>query len=114
MVTDPSSGVVPNAKVDLSNVNTGVSSQGATDSRGAYLFTNLQPGAYKITVTASGFQTTAQDNVAVGVNEVRRADFHVQLAQSTQTVEVAADALALQTDKSDVHLPTGGAETENG
>ena len=46
-----------------------------TDERGVYLFTNLQPGVYKVTVTAPSFQTVVENGVRVNANEVRRADF---------------------------------------
>ena len=36
--------------------DTGVTRQAETDTRGAYLFSNLQLGTYKVTVEAKGFQ----------------------------------------------------------
>src|SRR5215471_3992366 len=102
-VLDPSSGAIPNADVEAINSNTGAVRSTKTDSAGIYLFSNLQPGPYKVTVAANGFQTTSDENVNVGANEIRRADFHVQLAQATQTVEVTASAVALQTDRADVN-----------
>src|SRR5882672_10419656 len=73
-VTDPSGAVVPGAKVGALNIGTGLSRESVTDNRGSYTFSNLQAGAYKITVRAGSFQPVAQDNVAVSLNEVRRAD----------------------------------------
>ena len=89
------------------NVNTGLTREASNDTRGSYLFTNLQPGTHKVTVTPKGFQPMVELDVVVGPNEVRRVDFHVQLQQSTQSVEVKADAVVLQTDKADVHDEIG-------
>jgi hypothetical protein len=122
-VTDPSSAAIPGAKVQAVNVQTGVARQAETDSRGAYLFSNLQLGTYKISVDATGFQTSIADGVRVNANEVRRVDFGVQISAATQSVEVLANAAVLQTDKSDVHaeisaqqvveLPYNGGEGKN-
>ena len=43
-VTDPSGAAVPGATIEVLNVGTGVTRQGASDERGVYLFTLLQPG----------------------------------------------------------------------
>ncbi|HEY1241381.1 MAG TPA: carboxypeptidase-like regulatory domain-containing protein, partial [Bryobacteraceae bacterium] len=122
-VTDPTEAGILGAKVEATNVLTGLSRQADTDARGAYVFNNLQAGTYRITATAQGFQTTTVSDVIVNANEVKRVDFHTQIATATQTVEVAADAAALQTDKSDVHqeitaqqvteLPYSGGEGKN-
>jgi hypothetical protein len=122
-VTDPSSAAIPSAKVEAVNTDTGASRQADTDVRGAYNFFNLQAGSYKLTVTAKGFQTTIEDKVAVNSNETRRVDFHLQIAQASQTLEVSADAAVLQTDKADIHaevsseeiteLPYSGGEGKN-
>src|SRR5215472_7076191 len=101
-VFDPSSATIPNAKVEALNTNTGAVRNATTDAAGIYVFANLQPGTYKVTVTTNGFETAAEENVGVSANETKRVDFHVQLTQATQTVEVAANATQLKTDRADV------------
>src|SRR5678815_5265809 len=49
-VTDSTGAVVPNANVTLVNEATSVKQAKVTDSRGAYLFTLVPPGVYKMTV----------------------------------------------------------------
>jgi len=122
-VTDQSSAVVPGAKVEALNVGTGVLRQATTDERGVYIFTNLQPGTYKVTVSANSFKTVIEGNVIVNANEVRRVDRAMQIASTSETVEVSASANILQTDKADVHqeitsqevvqLPYSGGEGKN-
>src|SRR5947209_20115268 len=55
-VTDPTGAVVPNAKVDIKNENTGYTRSGDTDANGFYRFTTLPLGRYTVTVDVSGFQ----------------------------------------------------------
>ena len=122
-VTDPSDAAIPGVKVTALNVNTGISRDTDTDARGAYLFTNLQLGTYRVTIESKGFRKVVLSDVVVNANEVRRSDFHLQIAASTEVVEVSANAAVLQTDKSDVHaqissrevteLPYSGGEGKN-
>ena len=112
-VTDPSSASIPNATVEAANVNTGVTRTTLTDPSGIYLFSNLQPGTYKVTVTVTGFQTSVEENVGIGANEVRRADFQIQLATATQTVEVTSAPVALQADRADVNTNITTAQIAN-
>ena len=55
-VTDASGAAVPGAKVEALNVGTGVSKQAVTDDRGTYLFSDLQPGTYKVTICGTGLR----------------------------------------------------------
>lgn len=56
-VTDPSGAAVPGVKVEALNTATGIAKTSATDERGTYLFSDLQPGIYKVTITAPAFAT---------------------------------------------------------
>lgn len=55
-VTDPSGAVLTNASVTLANVATGARLVTQTNSTGAYRFALLQPGAYRVSASASGFR----------------------------------------------------------
>jgi Carboxypeptidase regulatory-like domain len=122
-VTDPADAVVPGAPVQATNQETNLKSETTTDERGIYRFTNLQPGVYKVTVTAPSFRPYSQTNVPVQPNEIRRVDVKLQIAQTTESVEVSTAAVQLQTDKADIHseissqevteLPYNGTEGKN-
>jgi len=122
-VTDPAGAAVPAVRVEAVNQGTNVKGETNTDERGVYRFTNLQVGLYKVTVTAKSFATFIETNVQVQVNEVRRVDVSLQIAQTTNTIQVAADAVVLETDKADIHtevtsqemeqLPYNGSEGKN-
>src|SRR5437899_6143068 len=57
-VTDPSGAVIPNVAVTLRSLDTGAAQATTTNQVGAYRFTLLKPGQYRISVSASGFQRT--------------------------------------------------------
>jgi len=55
-VTDPSGAVLTSVNITLTNVATGAMQSTQTNSTGAYHFPLLQPGTYKVSASASGFQ----------------------------------------------------------
>jgi hypothetical protein len=109
-ITDPSFSAVPGAKVEALNTGTGASRFATSDERGLYLFTNVQAGIYKVTVTLPSFKTMVVDAVQVNANEVKRVDLSLQIAQATEVVEVSAASVVLQTDKTDVRQEISAVE----
>ena len=91
-VTDESGSVVLNAKVAVQNAATGVVRSVPTDSAGFYSITNLQPGTYDVTVTASGFSTFEQQGVTLTVGAKQALDISIKVGQVTQKVEVTSAA----------------------
>jgi Carboxypeptidase regulatory-like domain len=55
-VRDPSGGMIPKAKVAVTNEATGEVHQSATNESGYYTITNLPPGFYSVTIEAPGFK----------------------------------------------------------
>jgi hypothetical protein len=102
-VTDATGAVVPNAKVEVSNIGTGITRQHTTDDRGVYLFSDLQPGTYKVTISAQGLTTRIEEGVRIEVNSVRRLDASLAVSQVSESITVAASAVTLQTDRADVN-----------
>src|SRR5947207_2142357 len=99
-LTDASGSAVPGAKVEALNVGTGVSKQAVSDDRGTYLFSDLQPGMYKVTVAAPAFSARVFENVAVTLNSVLRLDAQLSVSQVSETINVSAGTALLQTDRS--------------
>src|ERR1700757_1433868 len=64
-VTDTTGAVVVGAKVNARNVQTGAERSSTTGSTGAYRMDAVEPGQYKISITASGFKNTTMENVDV-------------------------------------------------
>jgi hypothetical protein len=109
-VTDPSGAVVPGAQVEALDIATGVSRQTTTDSAGVYHFTELLPGIYKVTVSATSFGSFVAENVHIDVNTTRRVDVQLKMKQQIETVTVTSAAPLLQTDRADVHTDLDAKE----
>ena len=69
---------------------------------GDYRVSLLPPGAYQVSVSAGGFQTT-QLNVTVRVGQITNGNLKLSLAQASQSVQVEGDETPLlQTENSDL------------
>ena len=91
-VADESGSVILSAKVNIQNVATGVTRDVPTDSAGFYSVTNLQPGIYDITVSATGFSTFEQTGVTLTVGAKQALDIPMKVGQVTQKIEVTSEA----------------------
>src|SRR3984893_10211035 len=96
-VTDPSGAVVAGAPVKATNIATDVSRDTTTTSDGQFSFQDLPLGSYKISVSATGFTPSAIDHVPVTAGSVYTLPVKMNVGSSTTTVEVSAEALALDT-----------------
>lgn len=97
-VTDASGAAVSGAAVTVTNAGTNESKELKTDSSGHYVVPFLNPGAYTVTVQASGFRTVTQDGVKIDVGQNRSVDFALQVGQISEKVEVQANATPLDTN----------------
>ncbi|MBS1801784.1 MAG: TonB-dependent receptor [Acidobacteria bacterium] len=97
-VTDPSSAVIPNATVTISNTVSGLNRTVQSDATGQFEVGNLPFNTYNVTASAPGFaalkqNVTVRSVVALSLNLV----LHVEAAASTVTVE-ANSSDAIETD----------------
>jgi uncharacterized surface anchored protein len=110
-VRDSSGAVVGDARVSLTNVETGVEQVRTSDSAGNFEFFNVRIGRYVLTADKSGFSVALVDNVQVTVGARLRVDVEMAIGQVTEKVEVVAAAVQLQTDSSDRGQVISGAVT---
>ncbi len=118
-VTDASGAVVPNARVTITERDTGISRSATTNESGNYTFSDVPPGTYNVAVEQTGFKRAIRANVDVIVNTSVRIDLALQPGQLTETVNVTAEVPLLQTERADTgrkiestqlhELPLGGS-----
>src|ERR1700730_8855774 len=96
-VTDPSGAVVPDAKVDLKDLERGGTQETKTNKDGTYRFDLLLPGKSSVSATSTGFQTTTRP-VEVAVGLVSTADFQLSVGANSETVTVTEQTPLLQTE----------------
>jgi hypothetical protein len=108
-VTDPSGSAIVGAKVQATNQGTNDMRDAVTDSQGVYLFPNLIPGSYTISVTSDKFASAKNENIQLLAREVARSNVQLALAGSSATVEVTGDQAAVSVDPT-ISTSTSGAE----
>src|SRR5579859_371124 len=96
-VTDPTGAAVPGAQVVAVATSTNTTYKTVSSSAGEFSFSDLPLGDYTVTVSASGFAAQNIKNVPVTAGVTYSLPVKVSVQSATQTVEVMADALSLDT-----------------
>ena len=99
-VRDTSAAIVPDAKVTLTSVETGISATKMSAENGGFEFQAVKPGLYVVTGEKAGFSLALVENVQVQVGARLRVDLQMAVGQLTETVEVSATQPLLETDSS--------------
>ncbi len=102
IVTDASGAVVPNATVTALNALTNVETKATTTDAGVYRLPYMQPGTYKITVTAQGFQSAVHENVILHVAQTLTVNFQLKVGQVTESITVSAETPLLESSTAEV------------
>ena len=97
VVSDSSGGVIPGAKVTLTDEGTGVASTLNTDERGIFVFTGIRPSSYTIRVSADGLNTQERKGVVLAVSQQANLDFTLTPGSTSETVNVTDQAPLLDT-----------------
>ena len=107
-VTDNSGSVIAGAKVTAKNLDTNLVRSEQTDASGQYSFTLLPVGHYSVTVEAIGFKTFSNALLVLATGDRQRVDAFMQVGDVSESVQVAAEAVELQTDSSTVGASVTG------
>jgi outer membrane receptor protein involved in Fe transport len=117
-VLDPQGATIANAKIKITNQETGVVSNTASSSAGTWNVPSLLPGKYTVSVDMTGFRGFVRKDVVVLADRDNTADAQLQVGTATETVEVVGTGVAIQTTSSTLtndfnsqdvsNLPSGG------
>lgn len=95
-IKDPSGALVPHAKVTITDKSTSASFAAMTSDSGEYIFVQIPPAKYTITVFATGFGDQSK-YAELLVNQPATIDFALAIQASSVTVDVSATAQTLNT-----------------
>src|SRR6266850_5376971 len=96
-VTDKTGASVSGAKVSLDNLGQAVHRELQTGASGEYEFLALPPGTYALTIEKAGFRKFERKNLQLLVNSPATANATLELGSTSETIEVSAQAAALNT-----------------
>jgi hypothetical protein len=96
-VTDPTGALVSGAAVTLTDTATNVARSTTTNATGRYIYVDVNPGIYNLTVSKAGFETTKTANQEVKVGASLTINLALQVGGANVVVEVSAVGNELQT-----------------
>lgn len=98
-VTDATNAVVPGARVEVTNIDTGVSRETLSDDVGVFRILLLPPGNYALRIQAPGFAAYTRRPLQVTVGEAVIAGAQLQLASIQAEVLVQDEPPLVETEK---------------
>lgn len=101
-VTDPSGAAINSASINVRDVATGFTRTTESNETGNYNLPGLRPGVYTVNVESPGFRRYQQTKFQIEVDQTARLDVQMQLGQTTEVVEVQANAQLLHTENATV------------
>ena len=101
-VQDPTGAVIANAKVSLVNTKTQARHEAIADAAGSFVFASLQPGTYDLTVESAGFRKSVINAIELNVGAVLAQTIKLEVGQTSESVEVQASTVNVQTTDSQV------------
>jgi len=96
-VTDATGAAIPGAALTLENTTRGAVRTAVSDPSGRFSFDFVQVGSYRLTVTQKGFETGTRSGLDLAAGQVIDLPMQLSVQQQTTSVEVSANAAALDT-----------------
>src|SRR5580700_8499433 len=87
-VTDTQGGVIPGAKLTLTNLQTNEAQERTSNEVGVYNFNALPNSTFKLVAEKDGFQTKVLDKLQIIPEQPNAIDVKLDIGQVAQTVTV--------------------------
>ena len=101
-VRDSSGAVVADAKITVRNLETNISHETTTTPEGSFRVPLLPSGSYELTVEKQGFARYVQRPITLRLNQQADISVAMQVAATSETVNVTADAPLINTTNAEV------------
>ena len=111
-VVDPTGAAVAQATVTITNTATGATRTTGVGKTGAYTLDEVPNGTYSLEVTSSAFRRFVATNVIVNVATTTRVDAKLSVGNVSETVEVSANALQVETESGALGTVVDGVQVK--
>ena len=110
-VTDSSGGLIPEAKITLTDTETGTAKETMSGAEGFYRILGLAPGKYLLTVEKAGYKKSVLENVSIAAESVQGVNIVLETGDVTASVTVTDEATEqLETENGNVAKGISAAE----
>src|SRR5262245_43304209 len=113
-VTDPNHAAIAGATVKLTDESKNISLSATTDTEGRFVFPQVSPGTYKLSVEASGFKKFERTGILLVANDkLTLGDLAMQVGATNETVTVTAEATLVQAESAERSYAVQGEVVRN-
>lgn len=113
LVTDPSGAPTPEVAITVTDINRNVAVTATTNQDGFYSVSQLAPGTYRVRAEKAGFRPYVLDTLPISAQQKAGIDIKLQVGAVSESVNVTADAQALQTNTSELGTVTTNQQIAN-
>ncbi len=89
-ISDQAGAVIAGATVEVKNLDTNSTKNLSTDAGGRFVFLQLQPGNYTLTVTKQGYATLEQQNIALTVGQTVNLNLGLKVSSVSERITITA------------------------
>lgn len=97
-IEDPSGAAMDGVEIIATHLSTGQVRKTVSSGQGVYVFPLMAPGAYTLRAEMAGFKTETRSGLVLQLNQKARVDFKMQVGSVSDSVEVSASSVILNTD----------------
>ncbi|MFB3829802.1 MAG: carboxypeptidase regulatory-like domain-containing protein [Bryobacteraceae bacterium] len=97
-VTDATGAVIPGVAIAITNVDTNITVQGASNEVGDYTVPYLNPGRYLLEAKSQGFRTYKRSEFTLAVDQVLRLDIPMEVGAATESITITDSPPVLNTE----------------
>src|SRR5262249_35917682 len=109
-VTDNSGAAVPDAKVRIVRVESGLTRETTTSDAGIFFFNSLPVGTYKLTIEKSGLKPAEAEAIALHETNNPDTPINLQVGQVSDKIVVSGETPLLQTKTAELSSVIGSKQ----
>jgi hypothetical protein len=91
-ISDPTGATVGSAAVKITNTSTNITRETVTTADGAFRIDAVEPGAYRVEVSADGFKSIERKGVVVAAAQTTDASFTLEVGAAGEVVDVTSES----------------------
>src|SRR5262245_339879 len=113
-VVDPQQSAVAGTTVNLKDEAKSLTLTSTTDNEGRFVFPQVSPGTYKLTIEAPGFKKMERAGILLVANDkLTLGDIVLQVGAASETITVTAEATLIQAESAERSYAVQGEVVRN-
>ncbi|MCU1326960.1 MAG: hypothetical protein JWN34_2330, partial [Bryobacterales bacterium] len=108
-VLDAQQSAVASAAITVTDTSRGFTQNTTTDREGRFVFSQLSPGTYTLSISAAGFKKNERTNIGLVANDrLALGNIILEVGATTDTITVTAEATLVQSESAERSLAIQG------